>query len=154
MVRLVNKVQRTITGVTYPKGLYSRILTLEVETAAGAGNESWQFTERVADRCWVVGLDMYLENLAFDTVRSTFFQISAGREIPAAAGEIVTRWDSFFQHRGLKNYPRVTYWYSCHFYWPVHKLFTGGRWRFGFWVQNIDAGGGAFGLCSIMISEG
>lgn len=137
MVYLANKVQPVRVGVLFPRGVYSRIVALELHAPGGVGNSDFCFTPPLGNSLWLLGIDVWVYCGTAGQFIGGFFYLSYGASVPNTEAEIATTWDQIIPlHCGLKKGFR---WFECeafHRHFNMNRHFASDGLRFAVGVEN------------------
>lgn len=154
MVELLNTAQPIRTGIFYPRGVASRVLTLELIVPAGIGNGDWNYTPVLGNELWILSADLWICTINVVGAAGAFFQLSTGMGTTVVAGMVILDWDTLVPHSGIKPYPACWWVYDLHLHFDMNRHFSGQSRRLGAWFGNLSATAEIRVLVSFQISEG
>jgi len=134
MALIVNESQFLRKGVTYPRGVYSRQIGLEIIVPAGA--EGYNYTEPLADRLWLLGVDYYGFTGAVGAVVGMALKIVSCQGPPASVADILVNLPAIIPCRGTKPY---MFWWRVeqgHMHWSMNKYYNEPGQRFACAMDN------------------
>lgn len=154
MARLVSVNQRIVTGVMYPRGVYSRQVGIEIKVPAGVGEDGFNFTPVLGQQLWLLGIDFWAFGVELGVTLGGFISIAAGTTKPSSGFQIAAEWEKCMQYSGIKP---MMYWWSQdtgHFHWSMNRYYSGGGRRFACGIQNFSADKDWWAWVFFEISEG
>ena len=130
MPYLTTKNQQIKTGVMYPRGVYSRIVSCSHYDPVPPA-QSFAYTETLAQKLWLLGVDVWLStNPPFPT-HSYTFSLWRLTTIPASLAAMYNN-ENILPVRAVNG---TWYWHAygpdAHFHWSMNKLYEGQGQRFG-----------------------
>ncbi|MBA7665266.1 hypothetical protein ES703_73336 [subsurface metagenome] len=151
MAKLVSKSQQIITGVMYPKSVYSRVVSCGEYIWAGGGTRL-AVTDSLAGRLWLFGIDIWIEMEVVARYEEVLVYIRRGFSDPGYTGS-VSGWERVLRphvHAGVLPWRLGLD--NAHLHWDFCKLYEGASQRF---VLEISTSGASQGFVygSFHISE-
>lgn len=152
MATILTSNQRLITGVMYPRGVYSRIISCCFSLAAGGGN-FFSFTPGCGQMLWLLGVTVWITLKPGGADTAVSFNILTGFQAPASYADINT-WTNILPnyYQGAVTPYLVDTEQMC-LDWSLNRHFTGQGRRFGFSAVGTNSNAGYF-IASFEISEG
>ncbi len=141
-----------MTGVMYPQGVYSRVVSVGVPLGTMPGVKV-QFVTGFGDQLWLLAVKVWATFEPDKGIPQVAFRVKTGQSDPLSqVAFIKDGWDDVIPLEMLGHAWRAQG-LEWAFSWDMNKLYTGGGRQFGLWVQD---GGGVLGwiFASFQISEG
>lgn len=153
MVRLLSKSQQLVTGVMFPRGVYSRVVSCAVQALA-AGPAECSYTPVVGQSVWLLGIKVTGFPAAPTGANQTTFYLLTGTTLPASAAAIL-EWENILPvfMGGTAGLPWVKHDGVTEMSWEMNQHFSGTGRRFGIWAQRGPVGLDEL-IVSFRISEG
>ena len=154
MAEIVSINQRIVTGVRYPRGVYSRVMSCMTLMDA-PGNEHG-FTPPVGINVWLLGVDVWV-TLDHSVVAGGVlnFRILYGAGTPATPAAMLT-WENilpvYWTDGTIQPWSQAQPFHHQH--WDMNRYFEQAGQRFGFWLQGAAFVGTLRFVASFEISEG
>lgn len=139
MAKLVSTDQRIVTGVTYPKSVYSRVTGFWTGALPVLNDEGQESTYPLGQHIWLLSVHLSFWADVIGTQCSAFWFLSTGTKKPDDAAEVLGVWEPIIPcSSGVKPYFR---WDgdAMDFSWTMSRYYEGPGRRFGLWFQNITA---------------
>ena len=136
MAEVVSANRRIVTGVTYPKAVYSRVVCCHVIVAAGVGVSSMDLTHAVGGDVWLLGMDLWAYHRAAADWVGGFIWPRTGSGKDPSASQMINQWEQIIDLSAVGK--QAIYWLGEEHHWSFNftRLFTGEARRFGVAVQN------------------
>ena len=154
MAEIISSNQRLVTGVLYPRGVYSRVVSCS--DVVTFGNPRGIYTIGVGERVWLLSVKLLWEPYPVDNTSVTYFRVMTGTTTPGDAAQMRANWDNVLPKLGAGNIDAN--WYHQYgiteMSWRLNQYFEGVGRRFGVWMQTVMPGKGQACQASFEISEG
>ncbi len=154
MANLLTSSQALRSSILFPRGVHSRLLTLEFFASAGMGNFDFQFSDIVGNNVWILGISVWAHGDVAGSLIGAFVHITTGVGLPTDATVIAVEWENIIANKGLKPYLSLTGFEKGWWRFDMNRLYTGNSRRFGIVVENLSSTNQFRGSCAIQISEG
>ncbi|MBA7694205.1 hypothetical protein ES703_102812 [subsurface metagenome] len=136
MVHLANKAQPVRVGVVYPRGVYSRVILVQLIVASGIGNYDFAVTPPLGNRVWLLGVDIWHQPTTQGGFVKSYLKITTG------SGETFTRymvsmdWASVMDTTMLMKVGMLIFCCDLHLHFTMNKLYSGESQRFGIYSES------------------
>lgn len=153
MSKLVTSGQRLVTGVMYPRGVYSRVIDIGLVTTDEVGNTKMAVTPVVAQTVWLLGINLHICPVVVDLWTSGFLWLKTGTTKESNISTITGTWEDIIDMSTLFKNAIMFYGKTFDLSLRMNKLYTGVGRRFAIVASN----GAAVQMwcnCCFEISEG
>ncbi len=154
MAELITSSQALRFSILFPRGVHSRVITLELVVPAGVGADDFKFSSIVGLNTWVLSIDWWIAGLQSGLHLGCFFQASTGTGEPGNSGVIFLEWTPLIPHFGIKPFPVIHWNDNINLHFQMNHLITGEARRFGVAMQNFSTTNQLRALIAIQFSEG
>ncbi len=136
MAKLVSTDQRIVTGVTYPKSVYSRVLCVHCIVPAGMGESVVDVTPVVGNNVYLLGVDLWAYRRAVADWVGGFIWVRSGSEANPSVSEVVSQWQQIIDMSAVGK--QAIYWNGEDQHWGFRfcRLYGEAERRFAVAVQN------------------
>jgi hypothetical protein len=154
VAKLTTKNQRIVTGVTYPKSGYSRVVSC-VAYVDETSTHARGYTLPIGIRVWLLSVDVWFSPAGEVPGRRIETRILTGAGEPAGPGQILS-WDNVLplNFPDGPDKPWVQEGLLEHMSWNMCQLFEGKERRFGIWIKMSPMEQVLNVYASFQISEG
>lgn len=123
MAMVVNKSQQVTSRGLAPKGHYSRVVSVSMEVA-GDGNYYYSPTKKIAQKFWLLEVQVWCQPKAIAAGNQTGFEVRSGLELPPPGATPVI-WGDIILPMAVWDYS--TLWYfddgRDYYSWRMDMLF-------------------------------
>ena len=130
MAKILSTNQQVTTGVQFPRGVYSRIVSC-ADTDIGVPGEGWAYTDPLADSTWLLAVDVWVMSQPPTTNHLFTFGVHWMYHVPKSMLEMQQQ-ENLLPIRSRRG----TFLWDAqgpdkHFRWEMNRLFSGQGLRFG-----------------------
>lgn len=138
----------------HPKPVYSRVINLTLQIAAGLGNTDYAVSPPIGGRVWLLNVTLSTMSQTRANPFAGFIYISTGTDKNVDDQVIAVKWEPCIRQYGG---PKPAFYYSGfgdNYGWDMMKFFEGTGRRFGAMAANLSNTETWRAWISFQISEG
>lgn len=154
MAKLVSKTTPIRVGVSHPKSVYSRVVSIVANPKPGV-DPDFAYTAVMAQNVWLLGVTAFFLPVSPPAIAGVDFRIVTGTTKPQTEADVYA-WEDVLPllYRGISGALWARYHGVNEMSWTMKQLYTGAGRRFGVWARLAGAAAVDRVQVSFEISEG